>query len=149
MEDIAYPVTFSPIAEMDDFRCRYHLGFPIFDTIHTFFTCRLSLRGRCHVWLWPTEFSGVAVSCFTLSRLTILSPDHKTGNETRSTHRSTQDNFFCSMLRIKKLVNTLLFLLFSPVQFKMESTHSEKPICAPPRLRSFPNVAFETVPIFV
>ena len=34
-------------------------------------------------------------------------------------------------------------------QFKMVSMRSEKPICSPPRLRSFPNVAFETVPMFV
>ena len=31
----------------------------------------------------------------------------------------------------------------------MVSEHSEKSICAPPRLRSFPNVAFETVAMFV
>ena len=38
---------------------------------------------------------------------------------------------------------------FLSVQFKMVSMRSEKPICAPPTLGSFLNVAFETVPIFV
>ena len=40
----------------------------------------------------------------------------------------------------------------SSVQFKMVSLHSEKPICIPPHLaslRSFPNLAFEMVPMFV
>ena len=27
--------------------------------------------------------------------------------------------------------------------------HSEMPICAPPSLRSFPNIAFEMVPVFI
>ena len=35
------------------------------------------------------------------------------------------------------------------VQFSMVSMRSEKPICAPPRLKCFPKVAFETVPLFV
>ena len=38
---------------------------------------------------------------------------------------------------------------FLSVQFKMVFMRSEKPICAPPTLRSFLNVAFETVPVFV
>ena len=39
---------------------------------------------------------------------------------------------------------------FCSVQFKMVSIRLEKPICAPPpSLRSFPNFAFETVPVFV
>ena len=39
---------------------------------------------------------------------------------------------------------------FSSVQFKMVSMLLQKPICAPPpSLKSFPNVAFETVPMFV
>ena len=38
---------------------------------------------------------------------------------------------------------------FSSVQFKMVSMCSEKPVCAPPRLSEFPNVVFETVPMFV
>ena len=33
------------------------------------------------------------------------------------------------------------------VQFKIVSVYSEKPICTPPRLRNFPSVAFETVPM--
>ena len=37
----------------------------------------------------------------------------------------------------------------SLVQFKMVSMHLEKPICAPPCLRCFPNIAFETVPMFI
>ena len=32
------------------------------------------MLGRCHVWPRLTEFSGAALSCFTLSRLTIF-PD--------------------------------------------------------------------------
>ena len=40
-------------------------------------------------------------------------------------------------------------LLFNSAQFKMVSAHLEKPICAPPCLRSFPNVAFEMVPVFI
>ena len=48
-------------------------------------------------------------------------------------HRQTRDSGFCLS-----------------VQFKMVSTRSEKPICAQPRLSQVsPNVAFETVPIFV
>ena len=35
------------------------------------------------------------------------------------------------------------------VQFKMVFMRSENPIYAPPRLSSFPNVAFGTVPVFV
>ena len=42
--------------------------------IHNFITCRVSTQGRCRVWLWLIEFSGVALSCFTLSRLTVF-PD--------------------------------------------------------------------------
>ena len=39
---------------------------------------------------------------------------------------------------------------FSSVQFKRVSMRSEKPICAPPHLSEMsPNVAFETVPMFV
>ena len=38
---------------------------------------------------------------------------------------------------------------FSSVQFKMVSMRSEKSISAPPRLRSFPNVTYETGPMFV
>ena len=38
----------------------------------------------------------------------------------------------------------------SSVQFEMISVHSGKPICAPPRLSEVsPNIAFETVPVFV
>ena len=44
---------------------------------------------------------------------------------------------------------TCLDLVLSSVQFKMVSMRSEKPICATSRLRSFPNVAFEPVPMFV
>ena len=40
----------------------------------TFFAGRVSVNGRCHVWPWLCEFSGVALGCFTLSCLTI-SPD--------------------------------------------------------------------------
>ena len=40
-------------------------------------------------------------------------------------------------------------LLFSSAQFKMVSVHLGKPICAPPCLSSFLNVAFEMVPIFI
>ena len=32
----------------------------------------VSMHGRGHVWPWLTEFSGVALSCFTLSRLAIF-----------------------------------------------------------------------------
>ena len=40
--------------------------------------------------------------------------------------------------------------VFSSVQFKMVSIRSEKPIMRSiPSLRSFPNVAFETAPVFV
>ena len=41
----------------------------------TFFTCGVSMHGRCYV-CQPclTDFSGVALSCFTLSRLTVF-PD--------------------------------------------------------------------------
>ena len=42
--------------------------------IHNFLTCRLSKHGHCCVWPWLIEFSGVAMSCFTLSRFTIF-PD--------------------------------------------------------------------------
>ena len=39
---------------------------------------------------------------------------------------------------------------FTSVKFKVVSMRWEKPIiCAPPRLRSFLNIAFETVPMFV
>ena len=40
---------------------------------------------------------------------------------------------------------------FSSVQFKMISERSEKPIImrSTPSLSSFPNVVFETVPVFV
>ena len=33
---------------------------------------RVSMHGRCHVWPWSSEYSGVVLSCFTLSRLTIF-----------------------------------------------------------------------------
>ena len=44
-----------------------------------------------------------------------------------------------------------LFIQFSTVQFKIVSMSSEKPTSkrATPPLRSFPNVAFETVPLFL
>ena len=40
---------------------------------------------------------------------------------------------------------------FTSLHFKMVSMRSEKPIlmCSTPSLRGFPNVAFETVPVFV
>ena len=31
-------------------------------------TFRVSMHGRCHVFPWLVEFSGVVLSCFTLSR---------------------------------------------------------------------------------
>ena len=37
---------------------------------HSFFTCRDLVHGRCHVWPWLIQFSGVKMSCFTLSRST-------------------------------------------------------------------------------
>ena len=39
--------------------------------------------------------------------------------------------------------------LFSSVQFKMVSMRSESPKALHPSLRSFPNIPFETVPMFV
>ena len=42
-------------------------------TINTFFTCNVSLDGRCHVRPWLTELSGVVLTSFTLSsRSTVL-----------------------------------------------------------------------------
>ena len=38
--------------------------------IHNFFTCRISTHGRCHDLPRLNEFSGVVLSCFTLSRQT-------------------------------------------------------------------------------
>ena len=40
--------------------------------VHHFFTCCVSMHGRCHVWPWLIEFSGVTSSCFTNSRLIFL-----------------------------------------------------------------------------
>ena len=34
----------------------------------TFSTCRVSMPGRCHIWLWLIEISGVVLCCFALSR---------------------------------------------------------------------------------
>ena len=34
--------------------------------VTSFFTCHVSMRGRCYVWPGLTEFSGVVRSCFTL-----------------------------------------------------------------------------------
>ena len=52
---------------------------------------------------------------------------------------------------VSDLFTCSIYCQFSSDRFKMISVRSEKPICAPapPSLRSFPNVAFETVPIFV
>ena len=36
------------------------------------FTRRVPTQGRCYVWLCLTEFSGLLLSCFTLSRSTIF-----------------------------------------------------------------------------
>ena len=33
---------------------------------------RVSVKGRCHVWHWLSEFSGVVLSCFTISFSTIF-----------------------------------------------------------------------------
>ena len=47
---------------------------------------------------------------------------------------------------------TVMYILvqFRSVHFQVVSMHSENPICAPPRLSEVsPNVAFETVPMFV
>lgn len=42
-------------------------------TINTFFTCNVSLDGRCHVRPWLNELSGVVLTSFTLSsRSTVL-----------------------------------------------------------------------------
>ena len=38
----------------------------------TFFTCRVSMQDRCHVWSGLTETCNVALSYFTLSTLTIF-----------------------------------------------------------------------------
>ena len=38
----------------------------------TFFTCRVSMHGRCQGLLWLSEFSDVVLSCFTLSHYTIF-----------------------------------------------------------------------------
>ena len=46
------------------------------------------------------------------------------------------------------ILSLIVGVEFSSVQLKTASMRSEKPICAPPRpLRSFLNVAFETVPV--
>ena len=59
----------------------------------------------------------------------------------------------CSILCVEtpEFNSTYISFLFSSVQFSMISMHSEKPICIPPSLslRSFPNIAFETVPVFL
>ena len=39
---------------------------------HTFFTCRVSMHGRFHVWPLLIEFCGVVLSCFARSRSSIL-----------------------------------------------------------------------------
>ena len=33
-------------------------------TVHNLFTCCVSMHGRCRVWPWFSEFSGVALGCF-------------------------------------------------------------------------------------
>ena len=45
----------------------------LFHLIHKF-RSRMSLHGLCYVRHWLIEFSGVALSCFRLSRLTVF-PD--------------------------------------------------------------------------
>ena len=52
---------------------------------------------------------------------------------------------------VKIVVVAVVVLQFSSVQFKVVCMCSEKPICAPPRLRIFRMriLAFETVPMFV
>lgn len=40
--------------------------------IHNFSKCRASTRRLCHVWPLMVEFSGVTLSCFTLSRSTVF-----------------------------------------------------------------------------
>ena len=43
-----------------------------FGNFHHFFKRRVSMHGHCHVWPWLIELSGVALSCFTHSRLIFL-----------------------------------------------------------------------------
>ena len=63
--------------------------------------CRVSINGRCPGWTWLSGFSGVALSCFTLSRWTIF-PDvtyltlHR---KPRSAHCSSQILYSLSCVR--------------------------------------------------
>ena len=63
--------------------------------IHYFFTCRISMHGRCHVLSPLNEFSGVALSCFYA-----FSPDWLNGSVTHTTGRLAltvvQGNNYCS-----------------------------------------------------
>ena len=48
---------------------------PFTQTYSHVFHVPVSLHTRCHIWPWLSEFSGVALSCFPLSRLTVF-PGH-------------------------------------------------------------------------
>ena len=45
---------------------------PFTQTYSHVFHVPVSLHTRCHIWPWLSEFSGVALSCFPLSRLTVF-----------------------------------------------------------------------------
>ena len=57
--------------------CRYFIT----PQLAVFFTCRVSMLGRCRVWPRLVEFSGGVLSGFTLSRFTLFTKTftHKTG----------------------------------------------------------------------
>ena len=54
------------------------------DIIRSFFTCRISMHGRCHDLPCLNEFSGVVPGCFTLSRRLVKRKKTQLNGKTRS-----------------------------------------------------------------
>ena len=80
---------------------------PVVHTIHSFFTCHVSMHGCCYVLPLMVEFGNVMLSCFTLSCYSIFLKYHPCNQITRPNHRSRQTVHRTSWA--EKLVNTYSF----------------------------------------
>ena len=65
---------------------------------------RVSMHGRCRAWPWLSEYSGVVLSCYTLSRSTVLTDVSLL--EPEDSFNPSLKAVIYSVLSVRKRVNT-------------------------------------------